>query len=65
MYAAMAGQAGQHMVTMMQEETDEDPLDAFMAAEVMPEVKEKEEEEQQRRQEEKKQMAQQLAVSPP
>lgn len=39
-----------------------DPLDAFMAAEVMPEVKEKEQEEQQRRQEEKRLLAKQLAV---
>ena len=46
----------------VQPETDEDTLDAFMATEVMPEVKEKEHEEQQRRQEEKRLLAKQLAV---
>ena len=39
-----------------------DPLDAFMAAEVMPEVKVREKEEQQRRQQEKQLLAKQLAV---
>lgn len=41
-----------------------DPLDAFMASEVNPEVKAKEAEEQQRKEEERKQFAKQLAVWP-
>ena len=48
---------------LVQPVTDEDPLDAFMAAEVLPEVKEKEQEEIKRRQDEKRLMAKQLAVS--
>ena len=39
-----------------------DPLDAFMASEVNPEVKAKEAEERQRKEEERKQFAKQLAV---
>ena len=39
-----------------------DPLDAFMASEINPEVKAKEAEERQRKEEERKQFAKQLAV---
>ena len=41
-----------------------DPLDAFMAAEVNPEVKAKEAEERQRKEEERKEFAKQVAVGP-
>ena len=40
----------------------EDPLDAFMAQEILPEVKQKEQEETARKEEERKKLAQQLAV---
>ena len=40
---------------------DEDPLDAFMAAEVLPEVKQRQAQEEARRQEERRKMAEQLA----
>ena len=40
----------------------EDPLDAFMAQEILPEVKQKEQEEIARKEEERKKLAQQLAV---
>ncbi|KAG2430428.1 hypothetical protein HXX76_009953 [Chlamydomonas incerta] len=40
---------------------DEDPLDAFMAAEVLPEVKQRQAAEEARRQEERRKMAEQLA----
>ena len=43
----------------------EDPLDAFMAQEILPEVKQKEQEEAARREEQRKALAQQLAVGPP
>lgn len=39
-----------------------DPLDAFMAAEINPEVKAKEAEERHRKDEERKEFAKQLAV---
>ena len=39
-----------------------DPLDAFMAAEINPEVKAKEAEEAQRKEEERKALAKQIAV---
>lgn len=41
-----------------------DPLDAFMATEINPEVKAKEAEERQRKEEERRLFAKQLAVSP-
>ena len=40
----------------------EDPLDAFMAQEILPEVKQKEQQEAARKEEERKALAQQLAV---
>lgn len=40
----------------------EDPLDAFMAQEILPEVKQKEKQEAARKEEERKALAQQLAV---
>jgi len=40
----------------------EDPLDAFMAQEILPEVKQKEQEEAAHKEEERKLLAQQLAV---
>lgn len=42
----------------------EDPLDAFMAQEILPEVKQKEQLEAARKEEERKKLAQQLAVRP-
>ena len=42
----------------------EDPLDAFMAQEILPEVKQKEQQEAARKEEERKELAQQLAVRP-
>ena len=42
----------------------EDPLDAFMAHEILPEVKQKEQEEAAHKEEERKALAQQLAVGP-
>ena len=42
----------------------EDPLDAFMAHEILPEVKQKEQQEAARKEEERKKLAQQLAVTP-
>ena len=41
---------------------DEDPLDAFMAAEILPEVKQAEAAEAARREEQRRQLAQQRAV---
>jgi hypothetical protein len=47
-------------------EADEvDPLDAFMAAEILPEVKQKEQEEAAKKEEERRQLAKQLAVCLP
>ena len=43
----------------------EDPLDAFMAQEILPEVKQKEQQEAARKEEERKALAQQLAVGRP
>ena len=40
----------------------EDPLDAFMAHEILPEIKQKEQKEAARKEEERKKLAQQLAV---
>jgi hypothetical protein len=42
----------------------EDPLDAFMAQEILPEVKQKEQQEAVHKEEERKRLAQQLAVRP-
>lgn len=39
-----------------------DPLDAFMAAEVLPEVKQKEQEEAAKKEEERRKLTEQLAV---
>jgi len=44
-----------------EEEPDDDPLDAFMSAEVMPEIKQKEEEEARRRAEARRELAEQMA----
>lgn len=41
---------------------DQDPLDAFMSKEVLPEVKEKEEQERKAAEQEKKKMDEMLAV---
>jgi hypothetical protein len=49
-------------VQAQQEDDDVDPLDAFMAAEVLPEVKAKEEAEKKRVEEERQRRAQELAV---
>jgi hypothetical protein len=55
-------------VTLKKEEEEQrdpevDPLDAFMAAEVLPEVKAKEDEERKRAEEESKNLKELLAVS--
>lgn len=44
------------------QDPDIDPLDAFMSAEVLPEVAEKEQEEKQRRQEARDKFAKQVVV---
>lgn len=44
------------------EAADVDPLDAFMAAEILPEVKQKEQEEAAKKEEERIKLAKQLAV---
>lgn len=41
-----------------------DPLDAFMASEILPEVKQKEQEEAAKKEEERRKLAKQLAVCP-
>lgn len=47
------------------EAADVDPLDAFMAAEILPEVKQKEQEEAAKKEEERIKLAKQLAVRLP
>lgn len=47
-----------------QDEAEEDPLDAFMSTEILPEVKAKQEAERVRKEEERRQKAALLAVLP-
>ena len=51
-------------VGLQVEDGEDDPLDAFMAAEVMPEVAAKETEEAQKREEQRQERAQAMAVNP-
>ena len=51
-------------VGLQVEDGEDDPLDAFMAAEVMPEVAAKETEEAHKREEQRQERAQAMAVNP-
>ncbi|GIL78746.1 hypothetical protein Vretimale_355 [Volvox reticuliferus] len=50
------------LARQMADKDEEDPLDAFMAAAVMPEVKQRQAEEEARRQEERRKLAEKLAA---